>query len=231
MVRKFEELLHPRILEHCKKLVDDAYYKHAAREAMTQVELALKEKAGVKDKYGVRLIKELFGPENGIKLRVPFGDDLQKQAESLFTGAFSYYRNYAIHDGAKIDHAACLRILIVASELLELIGASDISFTDIGGIEGLIKTGIFKNKYQVYDLLNFLDGNILPDHVCDGFYENLASQGFSNSQLQAVTETGLVEYVSKPYITSELDEISNSLPPDELGIFKLTDLGKILLTA
>lgn len=49
----FESLLHPRVLEHCKKLYMDEHYKHAALEAMTQVELALKEKSEVKDKFGV----------------------------------------------------------------------------------------------------------------------------------------------------------------------------------
>ena len=186
MPHNFDDLLHPRIAKHCMKLVDDDHFKHAALEAMTQVELALKEKADVKDNYGVRLTKALFGQENGIKLRVPFGEDLQKEAEALFSGAFSYYRNYAAHDGARIDQRACLRILIVASELLELIGASDISFTDIGGIHGLLQKGVFKDEPQIYKLLDFLNDNILPDHVCDGFYEDLASRGFSKSQLQAV---------------------------------------------
>lgn len=230
MSLSFEELLHQRIITHCKKLADDGHYKHAALEAMTQVELALKEKSGVKDKYGVRLAKELFGQGIGIKLRVPFGDDLQEQAKSLFTGGFSYYRNYAAHDGAKIDHTVCLRILIVASELLDLIGASEMSFTDVGGIHGLIQKGIFKDKQQIHDLLAYLKNNILPDHVCDGFYEDLASKGFSETQLQAVFDIGLVDYISEPYIPSELDNQRHDLlVPEELGSFELTYLGSTIL--
>lgn len=224
MFSDFEKLLHPRVIKHCKKLVDDGHYKHAASEAMRQVELALKEKSGVRNNYGVRLTKSLFGQGNGIKLRVPFGEDLQNHAESLFSGAFSYYRNYAVHDGTKIDHIVCLRILIVASELLDLIGASDKSFTDIGGISGLINIGIFENKKQIYDLLHFLEGNILIDHVCDGFFEDLASKGFSDSQLQAAVEIGLVEYISSPYVPSKLDK-NDSFHPEELGCFQLTTLG------
>ena len=41
-------LLHPRIEKHCEILFDDGHYKHAASEAMIQVELALKEKSGEK---------------------------------------------------------------------------------------------------------------------------------------------------------------------------------------
>ncbi len=229
MPHNFEDLLHPRILKHCKKLVDDDHFKHAAFEAMTQVELALKEKAGLKDKYGVRLTKALFGQGNGIKLSIPFGEDLQKQAELLFTGAFSYYRNYAAHDGARIDLTACLRILIVASELLELIGASDISFTDIGGISGLIQTGIFKDEPQIHKLLTFLNDTVFPDHVCDGFYEDLASGRFSESQLQAVLDLDLVEYTTRPYMHSKFEGAYDPTVPEELGIFELTKQGIAVL--
>ena len=43
----FEELLHPRIEAKCLQLFMDKHFKHAALEAMTQVEIALKEKTGV----------------------------------------------------------------------------------------------------------------------------------------------------------------------------------------
>jgi len=48
MNSELEELYHPRILKHCSQLVVDGHFKHAAIEAMTQVELALKEKSGTK---------------------------------------------------------------------------------------------------------------------------------------------------------------------------------------
>lgn len=227
MTRNFEDLLHARIIKHCKKLVDDEHFKHAAREAMTQVELALKEKTGVKSMYGVNLIKKIFGQGQSIKLRIPFGEELQKEAESLFRGAFSYYRNYAAHDGAKIDRSACLRILIVASELLELIGASDRSFADIGGIRGLIQTGIFKDKSQIHNLLIFLNDQVLPDHVCDGFYEDLKAKGGSNSQFQAILDLGFVEYLTEPYTPSEFESAYDA--PEELGIFRLTESGSTFL--
>jgi uncharacterized protein (TIGR02391 family) len=99
-----EDLLSPRIVKHCMPLYSDGHYKHAAFEAMKQVELALKEKGEVKDKkFGVTLVRSLFGKGQGIKLRVPFGEDMQSKAEILFEGAFSYYRNYAAHDGRAIN--------------------------------------------------------------------------------------------------------------------------------
>ena len=39
----FADLMHERIVQSCFKLYEQDHYKHAAREAMTQVELALKD--------------------------------------------------------------------------------------------------------------------------------------------------------------------------------------------
>jgi len=87
-----QKLLSPRVVKHCVPLYNDGYYKHAAREAMVQVELALKEKSSVKDrKYGMQLVSNLLGKGASVKLRVPLGDDLQPHAETLFKGAFAYY--------------------------------------------------------------------------------------------------------------------------------------------
>jgi len=75
-------------------------------------------------------------------------------------------------------------------------------------------------------LLNYLDSSTLPDHVFDGLLEDLACRGLSDSHVQAVIDTGLVEYISKPYIDSELNNINSIWAPDELGFFQLTNLGK-----
>jgi uncharacterized protein (TIGR02391 family) len=228
---EFETLLHPRVLSHCKQLYIDGHYKHAALEAMTQVELALKEKSGVKNKFGVNLVTSILGKNKGIKLRVLFGDEWQEKAEKLFSGAFSYYRNYAAHDGSKIDNRTCLRVMILASELLDLIGASVLSFADVGGISGLVQTCVFPDKKSIYELLRFIDGQTFPDETVDGFFEDLSLKGFSDTQVQALIEVGLVEYVAKPYVPSELDLDDYSvLPPDSISWFELTKLGKEIVT-
>ncbi|TAD78746.1 MAG: TIGR02391 family protein [Oscillatoriales cyanobacterium] len=222
----FESLLHPRILEHCKKLYLDAHYKYAALEAMTQVELALKEKSDTQDKFGVNLVTNLFGNGKGIKLRVPFGDEMQKQAETLFKGAFVYYRNYCAHDGRKIDDQTCLRVMVLASELLDLIGASKLSFADVGGIEGLIKVGVFSNKEDIVNLLCILDGFNLPDDDLDWLEDTLLERGYTFSQIEPLIDTGLIEYTSQRYVVPiELLDIRDTLP-DTIGWFQLTELGK-----
>ena len=224
----FEELLHKRIITSCRKLFTDREYKHASHEAMTQVEIALKEKSGVKNKFGVNLCRSLFGgpKSKGIKLRVPFGNEMQEQAARFFEGAFSYYRNYAVHDGENIDKRICIRILIMASDLLDLIAASPRSFTEIGGVEGLIKEGIFTERKDLLSLLRFLDGYACPDDVFDGFLEDLAFKGFNDSQLQALFDTGLVEYMVESYGPHLFEQPHDPFASEDLGCFRLTTLGK-----
>ncbi len=224
-----ELLLHPRILKHCKQLYIDGHYKHAALEAMTQVELALKEKSEVKDKFGVNLVTNLFGDGKGIKLRVPFGNEMQKQAETLFKGAFSYYRNYCAHDGNKVDGQTCPRVMVLASELLDLIGASRLSFADVGGVEGLVKTGVFSSKDSIVNLLRSLDGFTLPDDEPDWLDDHLVEGSYIFTQVNALIDIGLVEYISQKYIVPiELLGEKDTLP-DTIGWFQLTELGKRIL--
>lgn len=235
---KVDELLHPRVIKHCEKLVSDGHYSSAAHEAMKQVELALKEKSGEKNKFGIQLITQLFGEGKSVKLKMPFGEEMQKQTEGYFKNVFSFYRNYAAHDGSKFDQITCLRSLVVASELLDLIGASKISFTDIGGIPVLIKLGLFANESKVYVLLKFLISyGVFSVEVCDGFYEDLAVRGYGETEVGALIDTGLIEYVTRDHC-----QIPDDLPDDwidvyieasneEVGWFELTQQGESVLKA
>lgn len=225
MIINFESLLHPRVLTHCRQLYVDGHYKYAALEAMTQVELALKEKSDVTDKFGVNLVTSLFGNNKSIKLRVPFGDEMQKHAETLFRGAFAYYRNYCAHGGNKIDEQTCFRIMVLASELLDLIGASQLSFADVGGVDGLIKTGVFPSKDSISNLLYLLDNYTLPDDQSDGLEDDLLERGSTFKQIDALIDIGLVEYISQEYVVPiELLAERDTLP-DTIGWFQLTELG------
>lgn len=173
------EFFHPRIRQQCEKLFIDGHYSSAVHAAMVQVELALKEKSGEDQRYGVNLITLLLGEGKSVKLKMPFGEKMQKQTENYFKSTFSFYRNYAAHDGSKFDQTTCFRVLIIASDLLDLIGASEISFTEIGGISGLIKLGLFANDDDILCLLEFL-GSYPPFsiEVADGYFEDLAIKGY-----------------------------------------------------
>jgi hypothetical protein len=193
------------------------------REAMTQVELAIMDKSLVPRKYGVSLIISVFGNDPGIMLRVPFGEDLQGSAKDYFEGAFKYYRNYATHEGLQIDGPICLRTLVMASDLLFLVGASSVSFADVGGIDGLVKHGVFRSPDKVRELIVLLDDYCLPSEVLDGFYEDLYERGFEDKHLEALFDCGLVEY----RVNTDVDDPSHMV--ESIGVFFLTPAGKRVL--
>lgn len=207
VVTDLETYLSPRIKKHCFPLFENGHFKHAAHEAMIQVEQALKEKGQVHDnRFGQALVKSLFdigGKHQGIKLRVPLGDDLQQQAQELFSGSFSYYRNYTAHDGSRIDKKTCIRILFLASELLDLLDASSLTYEDIGGVDGLLKMGVFSSKKQLVDLLDMLEGPCFPDGDIDGLLDDMLEQlAATADHLNAVLQLGLVRFEETEFVPS-----------------------------
>lgn|SRR5574341_1613072 len=230
MPLELQLLLPPKIEKYCMALYSDGHYKHAAHEAMIRVEQALKEKGKVNDKrFGQTLITSLFRfGDNGkyIRLRVPLGDELQEYAENYFKGVFSYYRNYTAHDGSRVDQSTCLRIMIIASELLDLIDASSLSFEDLGGVDGLLEAGAFKSKEQLIQLLKLLHQYHVPDGAVDGLREDLLEIGMDDFQIDAVIELDLVRYHEDDYVPA-LDELASGIyPPKTIGWFELTQLGR-----
>ena len=228
-----QKLLSPRIQKHCLPLFQDGHYKHAAHEAMILVESALKEKGQVHDKrFGKQLVESLFsvgGKGQYVKLRVPLGDDLQQQAQAFFSGVFTYYRNYTAHEeGNKIDEVTCLRIMIIASELLDLIDASSLTFEDIGGMGGLLKLG-FVDQSQLYGILKLIDGYALPDGEADGLTEEIFMKfGADDLALKAIFDLDLARYEETDYVPTLEERIalwSGAYPPSVIGQINLTDLG------
>jgi len=222
--------LHPRILKKCILLYKNGFFPDAAFNAMKQVELAFKEKAGVEDQeklFGTRLYEKYLGSGKSIKLKIPLGDNLQKEAKEVFKSVSSYYRNYLAHkEGNKVDKIICTRILIIASELLALINASSISYTEIGGIKGLIKQGIFENESQLSNLLSFLSSQVFPHEAFDGMFEDLIREDYTKTQYEAVFDLGLIEY------HSEIKDHSHPGEPadwDDFGWIELTPLGRKII--
>jgi hypothetical protein len=224
MSESIEVQLAPRIEKHCLKLWHDSHHKHAALEALTQVELALKEKGMVQDgRFGRYLIDSLFtvgGKHKTIKLRVPLGDELQNEAKKYFESVFGYYRNYVAHDGSKIDKTIGLRILVIASELLDLIDASSLTYTDLGGIDGLLKSGLFDSERQLLGVLESCHECMLVGHDASGLRESIfMDYGAWDEHLDAVFELDLVRYTDTKWVEPPYVE-------EEGGWLELSDLGK-----
>jgi len=228
---ELDVFLHPRILKKCISLYESGFFPDAAFNAIKQVELAFKEKAGVEDEeklFGARLYEKILGSGKSIKLKVPLGDNLQKEAKEVFKSVSSYYRNYLAHkEGNKVDKIICTRILIIASELLDLINASSISFTEIGGAEGLIKQGIFENKLQLSNLLSFLSSQVFPYESFDGMFEDLIRKDYTKTQYEAVFDLGLIEYHSE---IKDHNHPGESEDWDDFGWIELTPQGRNILT-
>ena len=159
---------------------------------------------------------------------MPLGGNLQKEAREVFKSVSSYYRNYLAHkEGNKVDQIIYLRILIIASELLDLISASSISFTEIGGVKGLIKQGIFENESQFSSLLSFLSSQVFTHEAFDGMFEDLIRGDYTKTQYEAVFNSGLIEY------HSEIKDYSFPGEPedwDDFGWIELTAQGRNILT-
>jgi uncharacterized protein (TIGR02391 family) len=220
-------LLHQRILDKCEGVYLDGHWPQAASEAMKQVEIGIKERAGIIDKklYGRKLISKVFGEGRGIKLRA-FHDELQKDVETYFKGAFGYYRNYLMHAEAAIDELTCITLLIMASELLRIIDASSLSLTDMGGVEGLIENKFFSSKEEIKQLLSILNGKQIIDDVVDGFFEDLACHGFGEEQYLLMLELRLVEYKQEEGSDAGPFELGEAVT---IGRFELTPLGETIL--
>lgn len=216
-------LLHPRLHEEAVKLYENGHFKASAHEAMTQVEIALKEVSGSVKDTGADLVKRLFRTgEGGIKLVVPFGEHLQANAAELFRGAFTYYRNYTAHDGSKIDSIQSLRILVLASELLSLVNTSKLSYVGVGGAHGLVARGIFPDEPAVHRLLEMMDGYWMPEGVYDGFFEDLSEKGFSWEHVEALIDLGLIR-------SKTIDVEPDAKAPwvgDRIERYELTALGR-----
>ena len=203
MILEDVETLAPRIVKNCLPRLRDRYFKDAVREAMVQVEMALKEKGKVEGRqFGANLIGNLFAGEKGVRLRVPLGEEQQADAEKYLKGVFAYYRNYSAHDGSNIDERIALRVLIIASELLELIDASELTLTDLGGVEGLVRIGEFGSSDHLGALLAPLDEYVMPAGSYEGLYEDLAKNGFEETELEKIIGLNLVEMHSGEFETS-----------------------------
>ena len=224
MLIDLRNILHERIISSCLPLYENNHYKHAAHEAMTIIERTLKDKTGVDIKSAVGLAKNLFGGEKDLKLSVPFGDDLQGAASRLFQGAFSYYRNYTAHDGTSINSEQCLRILILASELLDLVVASRFDYRPL---RKLIDTGVFRNDESAIKLLKLLDGYTTIKDVYDGLFELLAKNGFSSEQMESLIEIGLLAL--EPTEVNILAVFEDELGGQEFECFRLSAIGKGIL--
>jgi uncharacterized protein (TIGR02391 family) len=225
---EIREYLNPKIEHHCLRLFENGHYPECAHTAMKQVELNLNKKLGIVGyEPTTKTIWDKFSKGKGIRLKVPFGEEQQENAKLLFQGAFKYYRNYSAHQDTNITKETAVRIMLISSELLDLLDACYLSIDELGGIEEIKRVLEIKDDERLEELLTFIDGQWIADDACDGFFEDLYKKGFGTNHYDKLFELNLVSYELGPYEPSE-DEL---YPPEEIGFFGLTVLGKEVVEA
>jgi hypothetical protein len=218
-------LLHPRVRKHCEKPFSQRLFRCALSEAMLQVELALKEISETDGHLGFSFASAL----KGVPLRVPFGPAKEREARELCKSIRGYYRNYVMHDGREVDEITCIRGMVHASEVLDMLGATPSSLRDLGGLPGVVRKAGFSDAEGLFALLRFLDERVLPGEIVDGFFEDLAIAGYSDEQFHAVIEAGLVEYSVHDVEVPEAARDAWEPSIETVGWFQLTPLGRRLL--
>lgn len=223
MKMDIREYLNPKIEHHCIRLFENEHFPECAHTAMKQVELNLNKKLSIVDYVpATKTINDKFSDGIGIRLKVPFGEEQQENAKLLFSGAFKYFRNYTAHQDANITKYTALRIMMIASELLDLLDICYLSLEEIGGLEEIKRVIEIKDDKAIEELLTFVDGQWIADDVCDGFFEDLARKGFGQDHYDKLFELNLMYYGFGACENVDDDPFC----PEEIGFFRLTDLGK-----
>jgi len=124
--------LHPRIKKASERLFKDGHYHNAVREAYITLEALVKEKSGISDLSGTKLMTEVFSFEYDKKdkkikkkpilmlntLKTLTERDEQQGFMYLFMGASLAIRNPSVHESfIRDDPFAALKLLAFASML------------------------------------------------------------------------------------------------------------------
>jgi hypothetical protein len=222
------EVFHTRIITSSLPLFNNGHYQQAMLESMKQVEMALREK-GIPPKnhnFGDKLVRWVLDSGNHITLSVSLGHDLQEKALMLFRGAFGYYRNYVAHNDARIDKPVCFRVMVLASELLDLVDASTRSFEGIGGIYGIIKSGIFRDVQEFKDFLDFHINQQFIEEDYSDYAREFTERGYNDIQQEAMFDFGFFRFNEWE---TNIDEKAGIFDSTLIGQFELTDEGRKVL--
>ncbi len=113
-----EQLLHSRIRDSVFFNFQRGDYQTAVLLAFREVEILVREKSGIVDEVGVKLMRKAFDKDKG-PLRDPNAEDGEREARAhLFAGAIGSYKNPHSHKSVSLSARDAVEMLVVASHLL-----------------------------------------------------------------------------------------------------------------
>jgi uncharacterized protein (TIGR02391 family) len=121
--------IHPKVKKASQELFLNGHYPSAIFEAFKQVEILVKEKSGIKGKFGAALMQEVFSA-NAPVLKINDGakdsdGDEQKGFVMLFTGAQIGIRDPKGHDNIEQkDPKIAMQYIAFASLLCRMVDKS-----------------------------------------------------------------------------------------------------------
>ena len=123
-----ETYVHPIIVKKCFSLLNTGEFESAVLQAFKAIETTIRKKISApSDKFGERLLKAAFNPENGILTNYKLPKSERHAFCNYITGAFSYYRNPSSHRDVNLDFIAAFDKIVVASDLLKIVENAEIN--------------------------------------------------------------------------------------------------------
>lgn len=121
-----------RVVDVSQKLFNDGHYAQAIFEAFKALEAYVKEKTGIQDKYGIKLMGHVFDQDRPIlKIKCSKPETAKEEQEGfkfLFMGAMLGIRDpKAHHTIIQQDKSRSLRYLTLASLLFEIVDDASVS--------------------------------------------------------------------------------------------------------
>lgn len=115
-----KQILHPRIRDNVFFNFQRGDYQTAVFLAFREVEIYVREKSGIDDEVGVKLMRKAFDKDKG-PMRDATAEEGEREARAhLFAGAIGSYKNPHSHKSVDLSAKDAVEMLVLASHLLRV---------------------------------------------------------------------------------------------------------------
>lgn len=116
-----KQTLHPRVRDSVFFNFQRGDYQTAVLLAFREVEILVRERSGIADEVGVKLMRRAFDKDKG-PLRDPEAEEGEREARAhLFAGAIGSYKNPHSHKSVDLTAKDAVEMLVLASHLLGVV--------------------------------------------------------------------------------------------------------------